>query len=67
MLDLFHELAQAWRHRFLLSVYAKASVISVNVDLAALHNILPMVEGIFSGKELAFLCGVALFGLCELL
>ena len=67
MLDLFHELAQASCHRFLLSVYAKASVIGANVDLAALHNVSPMVERIFGGKELAFLCRVALFGLCELL
>src|SRR2546421_11608023 len=67
MFDLLHELAQAPGHRLLLSVYAKASMIGANVDLTALHNVSPMVEGIFSGKEFVFLCRVSLFCLCKLL
>src|SRR5438105_3554115 len=67
MFDLLHELAQAPGHRLLLLVYAKASVIGANVDLAALYNVSPTVEGIFGSKELVFLYGVSLFSFCELL
>ena len=49
MIDLFHELSQAMRHRLLLAIDAKASMVGTDVDLPAFNDMSPMAEGILGG------------------
>jgi len=59
VLDILDKSNKAGRDMFLRAEGFQALVIGADEDLGSLNDVPPVIEGVFGGKELPFLCGVA--------